>query len=144
MKGDSGAVEKPVAVVATPPAAQEAPKGTFTTKFRLGSSSGPDGMVGLETRTFGLGEAVFTSFEVVNAPAGSKVRVSWATLPDRKVVSRQEAPLSPDKPAVAFKAESKGWPIGDYELQMSLAEVGKEEARFMGTAQFKMVKDKPK
>ena len=65
-------------------------------------------------------------------------------MPGKKPVSRQEAPLSPDKLAVAFKGDSKGWPIGEYELEMSLAETGKEDARFMGTAQFRIVKDKPK
>jgi hypothetical protein len=143
-KGGPAAAVKPAAAVESPAAVAEAPKGAFMTKFRLGSSSGPDGTVGVETRTFGPGEAVFASFEIPNALAGSKVRVAWALLPDKKVVSRQEAPLPPDKPAVAFKADSKGWPIGDYELEMSLAEAGKEDARLMGTAQFKIVKDKPK
>ena len=135
---------KPTAAAEAPTAAVEAPKGTFMTKFRLGSSPGPDGTVGLETRTFPPGEPVCTSFDVVNAPSGSKVRVAWALLPDRKPLSRQEAPVSPDKPAVAFKADSKGWPIGDYELQMSLAEAGKEETMFLGTAQFKITKEKLK
>lgn len=141
----TGTGEKPAAAVATPaPSAAEAPKGTVMTKFRLGSSSGPDGIVIAETRTFGPGEAVFTSFELLNAPAGSKIRVAWAPLPDRKPVSRQEAPLSPDKPAVAFKADSKGWPVGDYVLEMSLVEAGKDDGRPMGTAPFKIVRDKPR
>src|SRR5271169_4159017 len=134
-KGGPAAVGKPAAAVETPSPVAEAPKGAFMTKFRLGSSSAADGIVLAETRTFGPGEAVFASFEISNAPAGSKVRVAWALLPDK-------APLSPDKPAVAFKADPKGWPIGDYELEMSLAEAGKEDARFMGTAQFKIVKEK--
>lgn len=142
--GGPAAVGKPAAAVESPAAVAVAPKAAFMTKFRLGSSSGPDGTVGVETRTFGPGEAVFASFEIPNAAAGSKVRVAWALLPDKKPVSRQEAPLSPDKSAVAFKADSKGWPIGDYELQMSLAEAGKEDARLMGTAQFKIVKEKLK
>jgi hypothetical protein len=143
-KGGPAAVGKPAAAVTTSAAVADAPKGAFISNFRLGSSSGPDGTVSFEARAFGQGEAVFTSFEIPNAAAGSKVRVAWALLPDKKPVSRQEAPLSPDKPAVAFKADSKGWPIGDYELQMSLAEAGKEDARLMGTAQFKIVKEKLK
>lgn len=144
-KGGPAAVGKPAAVIETPSPIVEVPKGTIMTKFRLGKSSGPDGTVIAETRTFALGEAVSASFEVVNAPAGSKVRVSWVLLPDKKSLSRQEAPLSPDKPAVAFKADSKGWSIGDYELQMSLVEAGKEDATLiMGTAQFKIVRDKLK
>lgn len=141
--GPAGA-GKAAATVATASPVAEAPKGTFMTKFRLGMSAGPDGTVMSETRTFGPGESVFASFEIANAPTGSKVRVAWALLPDKKPLSRQEAPLSADKPAVAFKADPKGWPIGDYELEMSLVEAGKEDARFMGTAQFKIVKDKPK
>jgi hypothetical protein len=143
-KGGTAAVGKPAAAVETPLPVAEAPKGTIMAKFRLGSSAAPDGIVISETRTFGPGEAVFASFEILNAPAGSKVRAAWALLPDKKAVSRQEAPLSPDKPAVAFKADSKGWPIGDYELEMSLAEAGKDDARPMGTAQFKIVKEKLK
>ena len=132
------------AAVAAPAAVAEAPKGPMISKFRLGSSSGPDGTVGIEARVFGPGEAVFTSFEILNAPAGSKARVAWNLLPDKKPVSRQEAPLLPEKPAVAFKADSKGWPIGDYELEMSLVEAGKEEEMFMGTAPLRIAKDKPK
>lgn len=143
-KGSPAVVGQPTAAVESPSPVAEAPKGTVMTKFRFGSSSRPDGTVGAETRTFGPGEAVFASFEVQNAPAGSKIRVAWALLPDKKPVSRQEAALSPDKPAVAFKADSKGWPIGDYEFEMSLVEAGKEDARFMGTAQFKIVKEKLK
>jgi hypothetical protein len=143
-KGGPAAVGKPAAAVETPSPAAEAPKGTVMTKFRLGSSSGPDGTVGVEAHVFGPGEAIFASFEILNAPAGSNVRVAWALLPDKKPVSRQEAPVPPNKPAVAFKADSKGWPIGDYELEMSLAEAGKDGAMFMGTAPFKIVKDKPK
>ena len=138
------AAEKPAAVVATPAAVAEAPKGAVITKFRLGSSAGPDGTVGVEAHVFGPGEAVFASFEILNAPAGSKIRVAWALLPDRKPVSRQEAPLSPDKPAVAFKADSKGWPVGDYVLEMSLTDAGKDDARPMGSAVFKIAKDKTK
>ena len=140
----TGTAEKPAAVVATPAAVAEAPKGAIITKFRLGSSAGPDGTVGAEAHVFGPGEAVFASFEILNAPAGSKIRVAWALLPDRKPVSRQEAPLSPDKPAVAFKADSKGWPVGDYVLEMSLADAGKDDARPMGSAVFKIAKDKTK
>jgi hypothetical protein len=143
-KGGTGAVEKPAPAVAAPAAVAEAPKQPSISKFRLGSSFGPNDTVNAETRTFGPGEAVFASFEIPNAPAGSKARVSWALLPDKKPVSRQEAPLSPDKPAVAFKGDSKGWPIGDYEFQMSLVEAGKDDARLIGTATFKIVKDKPK
>lgn len=143
-KGGIGSVEKPAAAVATPAAVAEGPKEPVISKFRLGSSSGPDGTVGIETRVFGPGEAVFASFEIPNAPAGSKARVAWALLPDRKPVARQEAPLSPDKPAVAFKGDSKGWPIGDYEVEMFLVEAGKDDARLMGTATFKIVKDKAK
>ena len=64
----TGAGEKPVAVVSTP--AGEAPKGTVIMKFRLGSSAGPDGIVGAEAHVFGLGEPVVTSFEILNAPQG--------------------------------------------------------------------------
>lgn len=135
----------PAAVGKEPPAAvAEAPKGPFVSKFRLGSSSGPDGIVIAEAHVFGAGEAVFASFEIPNAVAGSKVRVSWAALPDKRVVSRQEVVLSPDKPAVAFKGDSKGWPLGDYEFLISLAEAGKDDARPLGSATFKIVKDKPK
>lgn len=143
-KGGAGAAEKPAAAATTPAAAAEAPKGPYIAKFRLGSTSGPDGIVGVEAHVFGAGEAIFISFDIPNAPAGSKVRVEWTLLPDKKPVSRQEAPVSADKPSVAFKGDSKGWPIGDYELQTFLAEGGKEDARFMGTATLKIVKDKPK
>ena len=143
-KGGTVAVEKPAAAVATPAAVAEAPKGPFISKFRLGSSSGPDGIVIAEAHVFGAGEAVVASFEIPNAAAGSKVRVSWAALPDKRVVSRQEVVLSPDKPAVAFKGDSKGWPLGDYEFLISLAEAGKDDARPLGSATFKIVKDKPK
>jgi len=139
----TSAAEKPAAVVETPAPVAEAPKGTVITKFRLGSSAGADGVVGAEAHVFGVGEAVFTSFEILNAPQGSKMRVAWALLPDRKPVSRQEVPLSPDKPAVAFKADSKAWPTGDYVLEMSLVEpAGKEDGRPMGSATIKVVKDK--
>ena len=140
-KGGPAAVGKPAGGVTT--AAADAPKGAFVSNFRLGSASGPDGTVSFEARAFAQGEAVFTSFEIPNAAAGSKVRVSWTLLPDKKPFSRQEAPLSPDKPA-AFKADSKGWPIGDYEFEISLAEPGKEDARPMATATFKIVKEKLK
>ncbi len=143
-KDGPAAVGKSVAAVATPSPIAEAPKGALITKFRLGSSSVPDGTVSVEAHVFGPGEAIFASFEIPNAPAGSKVRVAWALLPDKKPVFRQEAPLSPDKPPVAFKADSKGWPIGDYELLISLAELGKDDARPLGSATFKIVKDKLK
>ncbi len=144
MKGGAAAAEKPAEVVATPVVAQEAPKGPFISKFRLGSSSGPEGVVIAEAHAFVPGENVFASFEIPNAAAGSKVRVSWAALPDRKILSRQEAALPPDKPAVAFKGDSKSWPLGDYEFLIVLAEPGKDDARPLGSATFKIVKDKPR
>jgi hypothetical protein len=143
-KGGPVAVGKPAVAVETPAPVTAEPKGTFIAKFRLGPAFGPEGTVNADVSVFRPGEPVFTSFEIPNAPAGSKVRVAWALLPDKKSISRQEAPLSPDKPAVAFKADSKGWPIGDYEFEISLAEAGKEEARLMGTAPFKIVKEKLK
>lgn len=143
-KGGPAAVGKPTMAVETPAPVAEAPKGTFIARFRLGPAFGPEGTVNVDMSVFRPGEPIFTSFEIPNAPAGSKVRVVWALLPDKKPVSRQEAPLSPDKPAVAFKADSRGWPIGDYEFEISLAEAGKEEARLMGTAPFKIVKEKLK
>lgn len=143
-KGGSPAVGKPTAVVETPPPVTEAPKGIVIQKFRLGPAFGPDGTVNADVSSFRPGEPVFTSFEISNVPAGSKVRVAWALLPDRKPLARQEAPISPDKPAVAFKADSKGWPIGDYEFEIALAEPGKEDATPMGTAPFKIVKEKLK
>ncbi|MFI5120878.1 MAG: hypothetical protein ACHQM4_10705 [Thermoanaerobaculia bacterium] len=143
-KGGPAAVGKPPAPAETPAPVAEAPKGTFIAKFRLGPSFGSEGTVNVDMNIFRPGEPVFTSFEIPNAPAGSKVRVAWATLPDKKPVSRQEAPLSPDKPAVAFKADSKGWPIGDYEFEIFLAEPGKDDARLMGTAPFRIVKEKLK
>lgn len=142
-KAGTAAVEKPAQTVATP-AAAEAPKGPFVSKFRLGTSAGPDGTVLAEAHAFGPGESFFASFEIPNATAGSKIRVSWATLPDRKVVSRQEAALSPDKPALAFKADPKGWALGDYEFLISLVEPGKDDAHTLGSANFKITKDKAK
>jgi hypothetical protein len=133
---------KPAAAVEAPSPVVEAPKGTYITKFRLGPAFGPEGTVNADVSIFRPGEPIFTSFEIPNAPAGSKVRVTWAVLPDRKPLGRQEAPLSPDKPAVAFKGDSKGWPIGDYEFEISLVEPGTENARAMGVAPFKIVKDK--
>ena len=143
-KGGPAAVGKSTVAVETPAPVVEAPKGALIAKFRLGPAFGPEGTVNVDMSAFRPGEPVFTSFEILNAPAGSKVRVAWAALPDKKVVARQEAPLPADKPAVAFKADSKGWPIGDYELEISLVEAGKEEARPMGTAPFKIVKEKLK
>ena len=143
-KGGPAGIGKPIAAVETPLPVVELPKGTFIAKFRLGPAFGPEGTVNVDMSVFRPGEPIFTSFEIPNAPAGSKVRVAWALLPDKKPVSRQEAPLSPDKAALTFKADSKGWPIGDYELEMSLAEAGKEDARLMGTAPFKIVKEKLK
>ena len=139
--GPAGA-GKPAAASARPAAVAEAPKVPYMSNFRLGSSSGPDGIVAVEGSVFKPGEPVCVSFEIPNAPPGSKVRVAWTVLPDKKPVSRQEAPLVPEKPAVSFKADSKGWPIGDFELEMSLVEAGKEDARFLGTAQFKLAKPK--
>lgn len=141
-KGGPAGVRKPTAAVEAPSPVTEAPKGTFIAKFRLGPAFGPEGTVVADMNMFRPGEPVFTSFEIPNAPAGSKVRVAWALLPDKKPLARQEAPLSPEKPAVAFKADSKGWPIGDYEFEISLAEPGKEDARLMGIAPFKIVKEK--
>lgn len=143
-KGGSPAVGKPTAVVETPPPVAEASKGTFMTKFRIGMAAGPDGIVTAETRTFQQGGEVFASFEIQNAPAGSKALVTWALLPDKRALSHQEAPISKENPAAAFKADSKGWPVGDYELEMSLAEAGNEKPTFMGTAQFKIVREKLK
>lgn len=141
-KGGPAAAGKSTVAVEAPSPVAEAPKGTVLTKFRLGSTSMPDGTVGVEAHVFGPGETIYASFEILNAPAASKARVAWALLPDRKPLSRQEAPLAPDKPAVAFKVDSKGWPIGDYVLEISLAEGGKDDARLMGTAPFKIGKDK--
>ncbi len=141
-KGGPATAGKPAATLETSTPAPEAPKGIYMTKFRFGLSAGPDGIVISETRTIQPGEAIFASFEIPNAPPGSKVLAAWVLLPDRKPLSRQEAPITPDKPAVAFKADSKGWPIGDYELEMSLAEAGKDKPTLVGTAQFKIVKDK--
>lgn len=141
-KGAPATVGKPTAAAEAPTPVAEGPKGTFISKFRLGPAFGPDGTVNVDMNSFRPGESVFTSFEIPNALAGSKVRVAWALLPDKKPLARQEAPLSPDKPAVAFKADSKGWPVGDYEFEISLAEPGKDDARLMGTAPFKIVKEK--
>ncbi len=135
--------QKPVAEVPAVAAPVEAPKGIVISKFRLGTSAGADGVVAAEAHVFGPGESVFASFEVPNAAGGSRVRASWAILPDRKVVARQEATLSPDKPAVSFKGDSKGWAPGDYEFLIALAEPGKDD-RTLGSATFKIVRDKTK
>lgn len=143
-KGASPAVGQPTAAVATPASVPDAPKGAYVTKFRFGSSLRPDGTVLAEARAFGPGETVFASFDIPNAPAGSKVRVTWASLPDKKVVSRQEEALTPDKPAVSFKVDPKGWPLGDYEFVIGLVEAGKDDARTLGSATFKILKDRVK
>jgi hypothetical protein len=141
-KGGPAAGKPSAAVEAPSPVPEEAPKGTYIAKFRLGPAFGPEGTVNADVSMFRPGEPVFTSFEIANAPAGSKVRVAWALLPDKKPLARQEAPLSPDKPAVAFKADSRGWPIGDYQFEIALVEPGKEDGRAMGTAPFKIVREK--
>lgn len=142
-KGGPPAVGKPTEAVQAPTPVTEVPKGTFIAKFRMGPAFGPEGTVNADMNMFRAGEPIFTSFEIPNALAGSKVRVAWATLPDKRPLSRQEAPLSPDKPALAFKTDSKGWPVGDYEFEISLAEPGGPE-RPMGTAPFKIVREKPR
>jgi hypothetical protein len=143
-KGTPAATRPTSPEAASPTPAADAPKGAFISKFKLGSSFGPDGSVFLESHLFTPGETVGTSFEIPNAASGSKVRVAWTLLPDKRVLAHQEAPLSPDKPALTFKGDSKGWPLGEYELLITLVDPGKEDAHPMGNATFKLVKDKPK
>jgi hypothetical protein len=93
-KGGPATAGKPTAVVEAPTRVVEAPKATVIAKFRLGPAFGPEGTVNSDVSVFRPGEPIFTSFEIANAPQGSKVHVAWATLPDKKAVARQEAPLS--------------------------------------------------
>jgi hypothetical protein len=140
----TAAAVKPATPEDRPTAVVEAQKGVYIAKFRLGSSFGPDGAVFAESHAFVPGDVVGASFEIPNAPAGSRVKVAWVVLPDKRVVAHQEAALVPDKPAVTFKGDSKGWALGEYEFVISYAEPGKDDARTMGNAPFKLTRDKAK
>ena len=120
----------------------DAPRGPYVTKFRLGSSTGPDGVVTQDGSVFAAGETAYASFEIANTPPDSKIRILWKPQPDGRNLAEEEMPA---RAAYATKADTKGWPTGDYVLQIYISsETLNRQNMGLGTATLKIVKDRPR
>ncbi len=139
----TGAGAKAAAAAPTEaPKAAEAPKGPYVTKFRLGYSMGPDGVVTQDGSVFTAGETACASFEVPNTPPDAKIRILWKPQPDGRILAEEEMPA---RAAYSAKADTKGWPTGDYLLQINItSETLNRQNMGLGTATLKIVKDRPR
>ena len=141
----TGGSAKTAAEVPKPPEAAksaDAPKGPYVTKFRLGSSAGPDGVVTKDGSVFAAGETAHASFEIANTPPDAKIRILWKPQPDGRNLAEEEMPA---RAAYSAKADTKGWPAGDYVLQIYISsETLNRQNMGLGTATLKIVKERPR
>jgi hypothetical protein len=130
---------KPAAEASKP---AEVPKGPYITKFHLGYAIGSDGVVTVDGGVFAQGETAYTSFEVPNTPADSKIRIVWNLQPDNKTVAEEEMPV---RAAYSTKADTKSWPLGEYLMQIYISSGTLNKQNMgLGTAGLKIVKDRPR
>ncbi len=113
--------------------------------FRLGHELSPEGVAGREDRTFGAGEFVCVSFDLLGSPADAKLHVRVVTKSDEKTVLEQDVAVAAGKsPNVSFKMETKGLAPGDYVLQKIMSSASaKIDGQTLGKADFKVVKERP-
>jgi hypothetical protein len=116
--------------------------GATMTKFRFGPAVGPDGTVSLEGSLLAEGDAACASFDVNDSAPGAKVRIAFLHQPDNKVVARDEAVVTREKPSVSFKADTRTWPVGNYVMETTLA--SGDETLQLGTFAFKLDKSRPR
>jgi hypothetical protein len=125
----------PAATDAAPAAAAPArgPVEAHLDAFRLGYALGPDGQVRGEGDTFARGEKVFISFGIRDAKAGSSTRVAWVKNPVGAKLSEETKALPPEPGTVSFVADSAGWAVGEYAVEIWVLEPPAEPRRLAAT-----------
>jgi len=128
------------------PTSAEGPKGPYIAAFRIGYGQAPTGVVAGEGSVFGQGETIFVSFDVPNAPPDGKLHFRWQAAADNKTVQEADVPLSAGQtPGASSKTETKGWPLGDYVLRISLsAPSANFENVSLGVATVKILRERAK
>ena len=112
-------------------------RGTFVDMYRIGRSVAPDGSATDETNVYAVGETVYMSFVVRNAPSDAKVRLVFSTLPENRKVAELQGSAS-KKGFVSFGVkDTKTWALGTYRAEYFLLEGGKWKS--LGIHDFKLV-----
>jgi hypothetical protein len=110
-------------------------------KFRIGRIQAADGSAAVETDIYSVGETIYVSFEVKNAPSGSPVRLVFSSLPDGRGMAELENKTA-RKGLVGFELkDTKGWPPGTYRVEYFLLEGSKRLS--LGIHDFKLMASPP-
>jgi hypothetical protein len=110
-------------------------------KYRIGRIRAADGSATGETDVYGVGETIYVSFEVKNAPSGSPVRLVFSSLPDDLKMAEIEQ-KTPRNGFVGFELkDTKGWLPGTYRVECFLLDGSKQVS--LGIHDFKLVASSP-
>ena len=89
---------------------------TYEDAFRIGRKAAADGQVTAETNKIPVGEPIYISFVVRNAPSGSFVKVEWKRI-EGDVLMAEEQKALPSDGFVAFQVkDTSAWAPGPYRL----------------------------
>lgn len=91
------------------------------TGVTLGRAIGPDRRVTEETTTFGPTETIYVSVGTDGVSSGATLSARW-TYEDGQVVDESSQTIAPNGPEVTEFHVSKpdGWPVGKYQVVISL------------------------
>lgn len=117
-------------------------KDIYVDKYRIGRTQNSDGITGTETDTYQPGDTVYQSFELRNAPEGSKVRITFTSLADGSKVGELEQATGKNGLVSFAMKDTKNWKPGTYRSEYFLAR-DNEKPRGMGTHDFKIVASRP-
>lgn len=109
---DTGATEEP---------ASTATAGVEITEVTLGKAVGADKAVSEATTTFGPTDTIYVSIRTEGTAPSATLAARW-TFEDGQVVDESSQTIAPTGPEVTEFHISKpdGWPIGAYEVAISL------------------------
>ena len=114
-----------------------ATQGPSVGMYRIGRSVAPDGSATNETDVYAMGETVYMSFVVKNAPSDAKVRLVFSALPDNRKVAELEKSTSKEGFLSFEMKDTKSWALGTYRAEYFLLEGGKQKS--LGFHDFKLV-----
>jgi len=113
-------------------------------KFRIGRSAASDGIVTIETDSFGQGDPVYVSFEIKNLPAKSQAKVVWSDSSKMKISEEQKQPASGSN-AVSFQMKAAAdLAMGDYIVDLFCGDPGSSAKwTWLGSKSFKVGAKRP-
>ena len=128
------AIEREAAGTDHPSDLNPAEAQTMVDDVTIGKAKTADGRIEVENQTddFAPGQTVVISMDVSDATAGSAVKVAYFG-PGETKVTEQEKPIAVGEKYLAFEADTKNWPKGDYRAEVW---IGDEK---VNTQQFQIV-----